>query len=123
VTFVQRRLSRARVPATRRRAPPMPLTGNPENVVCAETSCLHSCARLAADSGRLHAPGLAFRSVRWWGVIRLYTVALVEIGVVLILVGSLALVLLWRSWFTEPDTRPYVPYRRKRHHGRPTPRT
>jgi hypothetical protein len=51
---------------------------------------------------------------------RLHTVALLEIGVLLILVGTFALVLLWRYWSTEPDPRPYVPYRRKRHGRRRT---
>jgi hypothetical protein len=51
---------------------------------------------------------------------KLHTVALAEIGVVLILVGTFVLVLLWRSWSTEPDPRPYVPYRRKRRRGRHT---
>jgi hypothetical protein len=50
----------------------------------------------------------------------LHSVALAEVGFVLILVGAFALALLWRSWSTEPDPRPYVPYRRKRHGSRRT---
>ena len=45
----------------------------------------------------------------------LHAVAVAEIGLLLIVIGTFALVLLWRYWSTEPDPRPYVPYRRKRH--------